>query len=71
MWYEGAMTLLDFREKNGWNRSQLGGLIGVTGMAVKRYEDGDRIPHPDVMGRIITLSKRKVMPNDFYPVAAA
>ena len=55
-----------YREAKGLNLTAMGRLLGVSGMAVSRYEDGSRIPAREVMVRIIEETKGKVRPNDFY-----
>jgi predicted transcriptional regulator len=46
-------------------------MIGVTVQAVHRYIANDRVPHRDVMQRIIEHTKGEVQPNDFFDRAVA
>ncbi|MFV1850146.1 MAG: helix-turn-helix domain-containing protein [Thalassospira sp.] len=51
-------------------RVEFSSLIGVTPMALHRYENGDRIPHKDVMAKIHQVTNGKVSPTDFYDLVA-
>ena len=35
-------------------------------MSVLRYANGERIPRPDVMARIVAETDGEVQPNDFF-----
>jgi hypothetical protein len=45
--------------------------IGVTVQAVHRYIADDRVPHRDVMKRIVEQTGGEVQPNDFFSLVAA
>ena len=36
------------------------------GRTYQRYENGERLPAPDVMRRIVAATNGTVQPNDFY-----
>ena len=69
--YSLFMTLEEYRKTNRLNRSQMGRVLGVSGMTVCRYETGVRIPTREIMNRIIEETGGKVTPNDFYQEALA
>jgi DNA-binding transcriptional regulator YdaS (Cro superfamily) len=46
--------------------SALAQLLGVTPPAARRYVEGKRIPHPEIMTTIFRVTKGLVTPNDFY-----
>ena len=41
--------------------------IAVSGAALHRYINGERIPRPEVMQRICAATRGSVQPNDFFP----
>jgi predicted transcriptional regulator len=43
--------------------------IGVTVQAVHRYIAGERVPHREVMQRIVLHTQGEVQPNDFFAQA--
>jgi Helix-turn-helix len=45
--------------------------IGVTVQAVHRYLADERVPHRDVMQRIVEHTQGEVQPNDFFDRAVA
>jgi hypothetical protein len=45
--------------------------IGVSVQAVHRYVGDERVPHRDVMQRIIEHTHGEVQPNDFFERAVA
>ncbi|MCC4240350.1 helix-turn-helix domain-containing protein [Thalassospira povalilytica] len=51
-------------------RAEFSSLIGVTPMALHRYENGDRTPRKDVMAKIHEVTGGKVGPADFYDLVA-
>lgn len=64
------MTLTQYLAENRLSASAFGRLIGCSGMAVSRYARGRRIPHGDLMRRIVAATQGQVQPNDFYQEAA-
>lgn len=43
--------------------------IKVSTASLYRYIGGDRIPHRDVMARIVAVTGGEVQPNDFFAPA--
>jgi predicted transcriptional regulator len=41
-------------------------MIGSSPQAIYRYEDGDRVPAPKVMHKIVEVTGGDVTPNDFF-----
>lgn len=41
--------------------------LGVSVQAVWQYTHTDRVPRPDIMTKIVEVTKGAVQPNDFYP----
>lgn len=60
------MNLRDWRVSKGLTQENVGKLIGVGGVTVCRYENGERIPPREIMEQIIKLTKGEVTPNDFF-----
>jgi hypothetical protein len=60
------MKLKAYLELNGFTNAAFGQMIKTSSEAVRRYASGERIPHVEVMRSIISVTKSKVMPNDFY-----
>lgn len=48
------------RRENGYNKSKLGSLLGITGTAIKQYEDGKNYPKTEVL-----LAMSKILKWDF------
>lgn len=65
-----CMTLRDWRKVNKLTQAETGEFLGVTQMAVCRYERGERIPSQPVMQRIVELTDGQVQPNSFYQIPA-
>jgi transcriptional regulator with XRE-family HTH domain len=63
------MKLRDYRVQNNLTQSQLGNLIGISAVAICRYENGVK-PKPDVMSKIVEITQGAVTPNDFYDLPA-
>lgn len=53
--------------------AQFAEIIGCSRQAVERYCNGERIPRPVIMARIISATGNRVGPTDFYasPLARA
>lgn len=56
-----------WRESAGLSQDALGKKIGVSSVAIGRYERG-RVPEPDVMQKIIEISAAAVQPNDWFQI---
>jgi predicted transcriptional regulator len=65
------MKLSKFLSDRGLNLTAFGRLIDVPPETARRYASGARIPHPDIMKRIIKATRGAVQPNDFYGTANA
>lgn len=59
-----------WREANKLSRAQLGERLGVTPVAIGRYEQG-RVPEPAVLQKIIEVSGGEVTANDFFVIPEA
>lgn len=64
------MKLADYRKQRSLTLAELAGQVGVSEVAMSRYENGHRIPGRDVMARIVAVTDGAVQPNDFYPSPA-
>lgn len=64
------MKLEEYRRRQNLTLAALGELIGVTDVAVHRYEHG-RVPEPKVLRRIIEATGGAVQANDFFDEASA
>ena len=67
--YIGLMKISEYRRKSGLTQRELANLIGVTDVAIGRYEAG-RIPEPAILRKIYDVTKGRVGPNDFYDFPA-
>lgn len=56
-----------WREAKKLSRAQLGEKLGVTSVAIGRYEQG-RVPEPSVLQKIIEVSEGQVTANDFFEI---
>ncbi|MGC2853931.1 helix-turn-helix domain-containing protein [Novispirillum sp. DQ9] len=60
------MKLADYMKVHGLGPSEMARRLKVSHATVSRYRDGDRVPEPDVMRRIVEETGGAVLPNDFY-----
>lgn len=60
------MKLDLYRRQRGVTLAFLAALVGVSEVAMSRYERGSRIPRPEIMRRIVTATEGAVQPNDFH-----
>lgn len=60
------MTLEKYMKANGYTDNKFADQIGVSRVAVTLYRNGQRIPRPAVMERIMDVTSGQVNPNDFY-----
>jgi len=44
-------------------------IVGVSAIAIYKYTKGERIPAPDIMAKIFTLTQGQVTANDFYDLS--
>ncbi|GGJ14033.1 helix-turn-helix domain-containing protein [Neoroseomonas lacus] len=65
------MKLRDFMLARELSEAQLGRLLGIGQATVNRYVRGERIPRPEVMRRIVEVTKGAVGPADFYDLPVA
>ena len=66
------MTLKDWLAREGApKRPQFAAQIGRTAEAVRRYEEGERIPDRETMPLIVDATAGEVTPNDFFGIATA
>jgi transcriptional regulator with XRE-family HTH domain len=61
------MKLDKWIEKTGVRPSDLADELRVSRMALWRYRQGERIPSPEIMRRLMRRTQGEVQPNDFYP----
>lgn len=61
------MKLSEYRRSIGMTQRDLANLIGVSDVALSRYESG-RVPESSVMRRIFEVSEGRVSPNDFFEI---
>jgi transcriptional regulator with XRE-family HTH domain len=59
--------LKSWREGQKISRADLGEKLGVTAVAVGRYESG-RVPEPAVLQRLIEITAGDVTANDFFDI---
>ncbi len=59
------MRLDDWISRKGMTREAFAALIDVEPASVTRYANGDRVPRPTIMRRIVTATNGDVTPNDF------
>jgi transcriptional regulator with XRE-family HTH domain len=60
------MKLADWIGQSNIARKVLASRIGVSKMAISRYERGERIPEKHTMAAIFAETRGEVAPNDFY-----
>ena len=60
------MKLSKYRESVGLTLEQLAEAVGVSDVAIGRYERGERIPKHKVMVQIAKITEGAVKPNDFF-----
>jgi transcriptional regulator with XRE-family HTH domain len=60
------MTLQQFMTHANLDAAQLAAQVGVGREAVRKWVRGERIPRPNLMRRIVKVTKGKVGPADFY-----
>ncbi len=65
-----SMKQKTWREREGLTQAEMGERLGVSQVAVGRYETG-RTPKEPVMIRIIKVTKGEVTPNDYYGLTPA
>ena len=64
-----SKRLRTWREAKGMTLEELGAEIGVSGVAVGRYEAG-RPPKADVLRQIILFTGGEVTANDWFDIPA-
>lgn len=60
------MDLRTYIDREKLTPTQFAALIRVSVAAFHRYLLGERIPRPEIMERITTVTGGEVQPNDFY-----
>ena len=66
------MTLKDWLSRDGApTRPQFAARLGRTAEAVRRYEEGERIPDRETMPLIARETEGEVTANDFFGIAPA
>jgi transcriptional regulator with XRE-family HTH domain len=64
------MKLQEYRKQEKLTLVELAQQVGVTEVAISRYERGERLPRPSVMRKIEEVTGGLVRPNDFLSEAA-
>jgi transcriptional regulator with XRE-family HTH domain len=59
------MDIRTYLTKNGLSRADFARIIGVSEVSVTRYIGGQRMPKPDVMAKIMSVTGGVVTANDF------
>lgn len=65
------MKLRDYRIQKNVTLAWLAERVGVSEVAMSRYERGVRVPRRDIMRRIEEVTEGAVRPNDHYSEEAA
>lgn len=63
------MKLQEYRKKENKTQNEVAEDLGVAQSNVASWENGLRIPRPEIMQKIIAYTNGEVQPNDFYGVA--
>ncbi|MCW2405065.1 DNA-binding transcriptional regulator YdaS (Cro superfamily) [Sphingobium sp. B1D7B] len=64
------MTLAQYLSASNLKDADFALMIGVDRSTVTRMRNGTQIPTPTVMQAIVEKTSGKVLPNDFYGIAA-
>lgn len=64
----GAHILRKILKSRKLSQQAFGDLIGVSQTAVRRYLNGERIPEPPVMRKIVKATNNTLTANDFYNI---
>lgn len=65
------MRLTEFLNASASTRTKFASEIGVTRIALHRYERGERFPRPEILERITAATEGKVTANDFMAAREA
>ena len=60
------MKLSEYRKSAGLTLEQFAEAVGVSDVAIGRYERGERTPKSKVMVQIAKITDGAVKPNDFF-----
>ena len=60
------MKLAHYLSKENISTAAFAEKIGVSVQSVHRYIGDERVPHRDVMQRIVEHTRGEVQPNDFF-----
>lgn len=73
VWYRLGMTLDDFlkNEPTKMSHAAFAEKIGATQATVSRYANGDRFPSPEMITKIVKVTKGKVTAADLVAVCKA
>jgi transcriptional regulator with XRE-family HTH domain len=67
------MKLAVYRTSRGLSHDEMAALVGLVtrnrARAVRRWENGERVPRPTQMARIIAVTAGEVGPADFFDVS--
>lgn len=64
-----CMKLQEYRKQKDMTLAEVAEKVGVTEVAISRYERGERIPRPAIMQKIEEITDGFVRPNDFVSEA--
>ncbi len=60
------MKLAEYMDKKGITETEMARLLGVSQPTVSRYLNGERMPKPRTMAKIVAVTRGRVRPDDFY-----
>jgi predicted transcriptional regulator len=60
------MKLAEHMDKKGITETEMARLLGVSQPTVSRYLNGERMPKPRNMAKIVAVTGGRVRPDDFY-----
>lgn len=60
------LKLGDWRRRRGLTQLQLSDALATTLSSVCRYENGTRIPEPEMMRKIYVFTEGSISPDNFY-----
>ena len=62
------MNLKDWLKKENLVQEKLAENFGISQVAISYYVNGQRIPRPETMAKIVAYTKGEVTANDFYGI---
>ena len=62
------MKLKDWLKKENLVQEKLSEDLGISQVAISYYVNGQKIPRPETMAKIVTYTNGEVTANDFYGI---